>query len=156
MANSTYKCNSGLVFAPEERDVYSYERRSKEHAPLGAKPGSGTSSAQAKAVSLLRSEESNRGLPAINISPLMGRRASMFCCTSKLNLQMTNGKCFWSSCVLPLSLGYGFFPKSPALMIVIFDGSMCRRIAAMICSGVKALSLASSSASNLSVRPRKR
>jgi hypothetical protein len=31
-----------FVFAPEERDVYSYERTPKDLAPLGAKPGSGT------------------------------------------------------------------------------------------------------------------
>jgi hypothetical protein len=31
-----------FVLAPEERDVYSYERTSKVFAPLGAKPGSGT------------------------------------------------------------------------------------------------------------------
>jgi hypothetical protein len=31
-----------FVFAPEERDVYSYERAPKDLAPLGAKPGSGT------------------------------------------------------------------------------------------------------------------
>jgi hypothetical protein len=31
-----------FVFAPEERDVYSYERTPKEIAPLGAKPGGGT------------------------------------------------------------------------------------------------------------------
>ena len=35
-----------LVFAPEERDVYSHERRLKDLAPLGAKPGSGTSRSQ--------------------------------------------------------------------------------------------------------------
>jgi len=42
MVNSTYKCNSGIRFAPEERDVYSYERTGKALAPFGAKPGSGT------------------------------------------------------------------------------------------------------------------
>src|SRR6266550_2003069 len=31
-----------FVVAPEERDVYSYERTPKGLAPLGAKPGSGT------------------------------------------------------------------------------------------------------------------
>ena len=31
-----------LNFAPEERDVYSYERTPKDLAPLGAKPGSRT------------------------------------------------------------------------------------------------------------------
>ncbi len=31
-----------FVFAPEERDVYSYERTPKYLAPLGAKSGSGT------------------------------------------------------------------------------------------------------------------
>src|SRR2546429_7521516 len=31
-----------FVVAPEERDVYSYERTPKNLAPLGAKPGSGT------------------------------------------------------------------------------------------------------------------
>jgi hypothetical protein len=31
-----------FVFAPEERDVYSYERTRKDLAPLGAKPGSAT------------------------------------------------------------------------------------------------------------------
>ena len=31
-----------LVFAPEERDVYSYERTPKDLAPLGAKPASTT------------------------------------------------------------------------------------------------------------------
>src|SRR5436190_12822526 len=31
-----------FVVAPEERDVYSYERTPKDLAPLGAKPGSGT------------------------------------------------------------------------------------------------------------------
>ena len=30
-----------LFFAPEERDVYSYEQTPKDLAPLGAKPGSG-------------------------------------------------------------------------------------------------------------------
>ncbi|MDX6499102.1 MAG: hypothetical protein QOG23_2362 [Blastocatellia bacterium] len=33
---------SYVVFAPEERDVYSYERTTKDLAPLGAKPGSRT------------------------------------------------------------------------------------------------------------------
>src|SRR5436309_14715137 len=31
-----------FAFAPEERDVYSYERTPKDLAPLGAKPGGGT------------------------------------------------------------------------------------------------------------------
>jgi hypothetical protein len=31
-----------FVFAPEERDVYSYEHTPKDLAPLGAKLGSGT------------------------------------------------------------------------------------------------------------------
>jgi len=31
-----------FVFAPEERDVYSYERTHKDLAPLGPKPGSET------------------------------------------------------------------------------------------------------------------
>lgn len=45
-----------LVFAPEERDVYSHERRLKDLAPLGAKPGQ-RNLAQPKAVALLRSED---------------------------------------------------------------------------------------------------
>src|SRR5204862_3722166 len=31
-----------FAFAPEERNVYSYERTPKDLAPLGAKPGGGT------------------------------------------------------------------------------------------------------------------
>ena len=31
-----------FVFAPEERDVYSYDCTRKDLAPLGAKPGGGT------------------------------------------------------------------------------------------------------------------
>src|SRR6266850_3340740 len=84
-ANSTYKCNVELVFAPEERDVYSYRPTRKDLAPLRAKSGSGRLPMQVKAVALLRSEESKKGSRTINISPLMGRRAAMFCCTSKLN-----------------------------------------------------------------------
>jgi hypothetical protein len=41
-------------------------------------------------VSLRWSEEKSfGGRASINISPLMGRRATMFCCTSKLNPQLT-------------------------------------------------------------------
>jgi hypothetical protein len=36
-AEFTYKPKGRLVFAPEERDVYSYERYSMLLAPLGAK-----------------------------------------------------------------------------------------------------------------------
>ena len=57
----------------------------KDLAPLGAKSGSGRLPMQVKAVALLWSEESKKGPPAINISPLMGRRGEMFCCTCKLN-----------------------------------------------------------------------
>jgi hypothetical protein len=35
--NSTYKATVEFVFAPEERDVYSYERPPKDLAPLRAK-----------------------------------------------------------------------------------------------------------------------
>ena len=61
-----------FVFAPEERDVYSYERTPKDLAPLGAKPGTGTF-ALAKsdcAPTELRSKDQDR--QAINISPLRG------------------------------------------------------------------------------------
>jgi len=37
--NSTGSATVELVFAPAERDVYSYERIPKGLAPLGAKPG---------------------------------------------------------------------------------------------------------------------
>jgi len=56
-------------------------------APLGAKSGIGRLPMQVWSVALLRSEESKKGPAAINISPLMGRRAAMFCCISKLTPQ---------------------------------------------------------------------
>jgi hypothetical protein len=37
-----------FAFAPEERDVYSYEFTRKDLAPLGAEPSSGTIDEQAK------------------------------------------------------------------------------------------------------------
>jgi hypothetical protein len=40
--SSLYVPTVEFVFAPEERDVYSYERTPKDLAPLGAKPSSGT------------------------------------------------------------------------------------------------------------------
>ena len=52
-----------FVFAPEERDVYSYECTRKDLAPLGAKPGSGTIGEQAKAIALLRSFGVKKGSP---------------------------------------------------------------------------------------------
>ena len=52
-----------LVFAPDERDVYSYERVPNGLAPLGAKPATDEES-----MALLRSFESKEK-PAINISP---------------------------------------------------------------------------------------
>jgi len=39
-----------IVFAPEERDVYSYERVPSDLAPLGARPGS-----REESIALLRS-----------------------------------------------------------------------------------------------------
>ena len=45
-----------FVFAPEERDVYSYERTPKDLAPLGAKPPAAEPlPRQVKAIALLRS-----------------------------------------------------------------------------------------------------
>jgi hypothetical protein len=41
-ANSTYKSTVESIFAPEERDVYSYEPTPTDLAPLGAKPGNET------------------------------------------------------------------------------------------------------------------
>ena len=52
-----------FVFAPEERDVYSYERTPKDLAPLGAKPGSRTFAEAGKAIALLRSPGVKRGPP---------------------------------------------------------------------------------------------
>ena len=46
--NSTYKSTAEFDFAPEERDVYSYERLQNDLAPLGAKPGSGTTAEASK------------------------------------------------------------------------------------------------------------
>ena len=62
-----------LAFAPEERDVYSYERTHYSLAPLGAKPASATNAPrQAKAGALLRSFGVKKGPLAINISPPWG------------------------------------------------------------------------------------
>src|SRR5712692_940323 len=36
LVNSNYSCNSEFVFAPEERDVYSYERGRQDLAPSGS------------------------------------------------------------------------------------------------------------------------
>jgi len=44
-----------FVFAPEERDVYSYERTPKDLAPPGAKSGTGTFALAQNAIALLRS-----------------------------------------------------------------------------------------------------
>lgn len=64
-----------------------------------------------------------------------------------------------SCCSLLLSYGVGaagfLFAKSPALTIVIFFGSMCRRIASRICTGVSAAILRSMSASRAKVRLKK-
>jgi hypothetical protein len=50
------------VFAPEERNVYSYERTPKDLAPLGAKLGSRTFGEASKAIALLRSFGVKKGL----------------------------------------------------------------------------------------------
>ena len=61
-----------LAFAPEERDVYSYERTHCSLAPLGAKPGSGTNAKAANgcAPTELRGKER---APAINTLAPMRR-----------------------------------------------------------------------------------
>src|ERR1700740_3338844 len=64
-------------FSLQRSEMFIATSAAQRSRSVGAKPGSETSAAQAKAVALLRSEESNKGLPTINISPLMGRRASM-------------------------------------------------------------------------------
>jgi hypothetical protein len=46
-----------VVFAPEERDVYSYERTPRDLAPLKAKLGSSTFVEAGKAIALLVSTE---------------------------------------------------------------------------------------------------
>jgi len=61
-----------FVFAPEERDVYSYECTRKDLAPSGAKRDSETMGQQAKAIALLRSFGERKDRWAINISPLWG------------------------------------------------------------------------------------
>jgi len=59
------------VFAPEERDVYSYERVPNDVAPLGAKAGRRTLAKES--VALLRMlEEQKKDRQAINLSPLWG------------------------------------------------------------------------------------
>jgi hypothetical protein len=53
-----------FVFAPGERDVYRYGRPRKDLAPVGAKPGSGTTATQGKsgcAPTELRSKERTAG-----------------------------------------------------------------------------------------------
>ena len=62
-----------FVFAPEERDVYSYERAPKDLAPLGAKCGSGTFAGQAKAIALLRSFDVRKGAPGYKHLAPLGR-----------------------------------------------------------------------------------
>ena len=45
---------AAVDFAPEERDVYSYEHTTKDLAPSGAKPSAESSLRQTKAIALLR------------------------------------------------------------------------------------------------------
>jgi hypothetical protein len=67
-----------FVFAPEERDVYSYECTRKELAPLGAKPSAECLARQAKAIALLRSFGVNKGpLGYKHLAP-MGRSDSTY------------------------------------------------------------------------------
>jgi len=69
--NSTRSATAELVFAPAERDVYSYEGIPNGLAPSGAKPDSRTLAMKWR----LRSSGAlrvKRGRKAINISPLWG------------------------------------------------------------------------------------
>lgn len=72
-----------IVFAPEERDVYSYERVPNDVAPLGAKAGRRTLAKES--VALLRSLKSKKGSPGYKpLAPSGPKRWEG--CTSKLNL----------------------------------------------------------------------
>ena len=63
-----------LVFAPEERDVYSY-RAAPNLAPIGAEPDSETIAETANVVALLRSFGIEKDQQAIYISPFRGEAA---------------------------------------------------------------------------------
>jgi hypothetical protein len=72
-----------IIVAPEEQDVYSCKRPSKDFAPLGAKRG--RTFADAEEIAFLEGLRNTRkGRQAINISPLCGEAANKFCCASNL------------------------------------------------------------------------
>jgi hypothetical protein len=64
-----------LVLAPEERDVYSYQRTPKDFAPLGAKPGSATCRGRQIQLRSFGASSHEKNRPAINISPRWGETA---------------------------------------------------------------------------------
>src|SRR5688500_16418196 len=65
-----------FVFAPEERDVYSYEHTFIDLAPSGAKPGSGTLAREVKAIALLLSFGGEKRPPGYKHLAPLGRRSA--------------------------------------------------------------------------------
>jgi hypothetical protein len=62
-----------FFFAPEERDVYSYEHTPKDLAPEERNPASRTLAGQAKAIALLRSFGVKKGPPGYKHLAPLGR-----------------------------------------------------------------------------------
>lgn len=67
---------SDFVFAPEERDVYSYSPTPKDLAPLGARPGGEIFAEPGKEVALPRSVGSIKSLPGYKHLAPPGRSAN--------------------------------------------------------------------------------
>jgi hypothetical protein len=84
------------VFAPEERDVYIYERTPKDLAPLGAKSASETSVAQ-KRFRFYGTSGQRKDREAINIAPGWSEAVS----TVRLHfkLEFANLNEIWKSCL---------------------------------------------------------
>src|SRR5205814_7711335 len=74
-----------ILFAPSERDVYSYEQTPKYLAPLGAKP---SRSGEAEAIALLRSSGLKQESSGYEHLAPQGRSHKQCSCTSNLNSQM--------------------------------------------------------------------